>query len=186
MIDDRINDEEIIRRCLDGETDLYRALVERYRDRIYNLSYRFVGNHHSAEDIAQETFIKAFTSLEYFRWEARFSTWIYRIAVNKCKDFLKNRRRDEISLDQVGMPGSSEYSSRHDGPEEGLLRKERAMTVSEAILTLPLKYREAFVLRHVEELPYSEITCILGIPINTLKMRVFRAREALMKKLRKR
>jgi len=184
MKDEHTDDEEIIRRCCNGETELYRVLVERYQDRIFNLICRFLGNHHLAEDIAQETFIKAFSSLENFRQEARFSTWIYRIAVNKCKDFLKDRRRGEISLDRITMPGASEYSSHPDGPEDGLLRKEKVMTVEDAILTLPLKYREAFILRHVEELPYSDMTRILGLPINTLKMRVFRARKFLTRKLR--
>jgi len=142
-----------------------------------------VGSYHSAQDIAQESFVKAFESLKSFRNDSRFSTWLYRIAVNKCKDFLKDRRRDDVSLEKIAAPASSRYSSPFDGPEEGFLRRERAMTINRAILALSPIYREAFLLRHMEGLSYIEMRKILGLPINTLKMRVFRARKSLRKML---
>lgn len=180
------SDEEIIRKCLDGDSEVYRVLVERYQDRIFNLVLRFVGSHHWAEDIAQEAFIKAFESLDDFRKESRFSTWLYRIAVNRCKDFLKDRRRSEVSLEAIYSPSSSEYSSPVEDPENGLLRRERALIIEDVILTLPVKYREVFLLRHLEGFSYREIGDVLGLPINTLKMRVFRARDLLKNRLRKR
>lgn len=180
----QISDEEIIRKCLNGEKEAYRIFIERYEDKIFNLIYRYVGSYHSAQDIAQESFVKAFESLKSFRNDARFSTWLYRIAVNKCKDFLKDRRRDDVSLERIAAPASSRYSSPFDGPEEGFLRRERAMTINRAILALSPMYREAFLLRHMEGLSYYEMRKILGLPINTLKMRVFRARKSLRKMLK--
>ncbi len=182
---DARTDDEIIRECLVGRREAYRVLVERYQDRIYNLVYHYVGNHHSAEDISQEAFFKAYMSLDKFRYESRYSTWLYRIAVNKCKDYLKDRRRAELSLEDVPSPVASDFSSHPEGPEDGVLRRETAMTVNDCVLLLPLKYREAFLLRHMEDLSYEEMSAILGLPINTLKMRVFRARETLKKLLKR-
>lgn len=179
----QITDEEIIRKCLNGEREVYRVFVERYQDKIFNLIYRYVGSYDSAQDIAQEAFVKAFESLGSFRNDARFSTWLYRIAVNKCKDFLKDRRRDDVSLERVAAPASSRYSSPFVGPEEGFLRRERATNINKAILALSPMYREAFLLRHMEGLSYNEMRKILGLPINTLKMRVFRARKSLRRML---
>ena len=169
--------------ALRGDREAFGALVSRYAERIYNVAYRFVGEEADAHDVAQDTFVSAFKALSAFRADARFSTWLYRIAVNKCHDWLRTRGRFEQPREDC------EDGAYHEGlistatPERILSQKEVADRLMEAIQRVPPLYREAFVLKHVEGVGYEEMSEMLGVHRDTLKMRVYKARVQLCREL---
>jgi len=138
-----------------------------HRRAIHHIIAKLVHNREEVRDLVQETFIKAFNSLESYRKEYRFTTWLYKIAANNSIDYLRKKKIESLSLDR---------------PD--LVKKEKRLSITEAIDSLPPKYREVIVLRHQEDKSYEEISGILSIPIGTVKARIFRARELLKKKLK--
>ena len=174
----------LITRCLRNDREAFGVLVERYAEPIFNLAYRMVGNHMDAKDVAQETFLAAWKSLPQFRAHARFSTWLYRIAVNKCKDCLRGRRQQDAPADAAGENlDMAELAVDYGTPEWELSRKEMGIHLEKALQAIPISYREAFLLKHVEGLSYDEMSEILGVRGDTLKMRVYKARVELRRKL---
>ncbi len=177
---DRADEKAIIARCLNGEREAYGVLVERYKDLVHNLVYRMVGDAEAAEDIAQEAFVKAYLSLGDFRGDSRFSTWLCRIALNRCTDILRRRGREVGVRDtRNGEPYVPDLQDDRETAPVTLERREREQVLQRALGGLPVKYREAVVLRHIEGLPYREIGRILGIPAGAAKVRTFRGREML-------
>jgi len=180
---------EIIQRAIAGDERAYAEIVERYRPQIFNLIIRMVRTREEAEDLTQETFIKAFHSLLSFNAEYAFSTWLYKIAVNNCIDFFRKKRLLTTSIDTpiVAKDGELQRELPDEGdrsPDSGLIEQEHKNYIQAAIDSLPVKYREAIVLRHVHDKSYEEISAVLQIPIGTVKVRIFRAREMLKRKLR--
>lgn len=174
----------LIARSLQNDHGAFGLLVERYAEPVVNLTRRLIGDREEAEDLAQETFLAAFRALPRFRGEARFSTWLYRIAVNKCRDRLRGLR-PLIPLsgeDNDESPGP-ELAIDSADPERVLLQKELAEHLEQAIQALPLSYREAFVLKHVEGFSYEEMSDILNTGCDALKMRVYKARARLRRTL---
>ena len=158
-------------------------LVARHARSILSLTTRMLGPTADAEDVAQETFVAAFKSLSSFQFDARFSTWLYRIAVNKCTDALRARRTG-------GLAGRARRRRRQHGrptdeenAEWELEQVELAGELDKGIQALPHVYRESFVLRHIEGLGYDEMSAILGVHRDTLKMRVYKARTILCQSL---
>ncbi|HNY91814.1 MAG: ECF RNA polymerase sigma factor SigW [bacterium ADurb.Bin431] len=179
---------QLVRDAIEGDQKAYAEIVHRYRNQIYNLILRMVRRREEAEDLTQETFIKAFNALSSFNAEYAFSTWLYKIAVNNCIDHFRKKRLKTYPLDNP-IPARDgelqrEFPDHEAGPDAGLMEKERHLTIQEAIDSLPGKYREAILLRHAQDRSYEEIARLLGIPIGTVKVRIFRAREMLKKKLR--
>ena len=165
-----------------GDREAFGALVSRYAERICNVAYRMVGEEADAHDLAQETFVSAFKALTTFRADARFSTWLYRIAVNKCKDWLRTRGRFE----QPSEEGDGNYYDSlvsTETPERMLAQREVASRLHGAIQRVPPLYREAFVLKHIEGIGYEEMSEMLGVHRDTLKMRVYKARVQLCREL---
>lgn len=158
-------------------------LVERYAPTVFNLAFRMVGERADAQDLAQETFLAAFKALHTFRADARFSTWLYRIAVNKCKDWLRTHRVAQELADSGAGEERVDEAAEYWTPEQVLSQKEVADHLERAIHALPALYREAFVLKHVEGLSYEEMSEILGVNRDTLKMRVYKARRQLCQDL---
>jgi RNA polymerase sigma-70 factor, ECF subfamily len=180
------DEAELVARCKRNDRDAFSALVERYTEPILNVAYRMVGDRMEAEDLTQETFLSAWKALPGFRADSRFSTWLYRIAVNKCKDALRSRRQpDEISDGEGGSLDIAELVADETTPEREFSRKEMALHLEQALLALPVYYREAFILKHVEGLSYEEMSGIVGVAGDTLKMRVYKARAELRRKLAK-
>jgi RNA polymerase sigma-70 factor, ECF subfamily len=179
-------DEEakLIARSLKGDSDAFGQLVDRYATVIVNLAYRMVGDRTEAEDLAQETFVSAFKALPRFRAESKFSTWLYRIAANKCKDWLRAKRPGEgaqdVDVDEVLDDG---VAAEERTPERLLSQQQVAEQLDRAIQRLPPLYREAFVLKHVEGLSYEEMQEIVGVNADTLKMRVYKGRLQLSREL---
>ncbi len=181
----RSNDEaKLIARSLKQDSDAFGQLVERYATVIVNVAYRMVGDRTEAEDLAQETFVAAFKALPRFRAESKFSTWLYRIATNKCKDWLRAKRPgqavQDVDVDEVLDDG---VVAEERTPERLLSQQQVAAQLDRAIQRLPPLYREAFVLKHVEGLSYEEMQEIVGVNADTLKMRVYKGRLQLSREL---
>ncbi len=177
-------DEEdiLIARCLAGETEAYRPLVQRHQRVVFSVASRMLGSRADAEDVSQQAFVDAFAALDRFRSEGRshaFASWVIRIAINRCKDILKSKRRTEESLDDEGNGRRALFATEARDPEAELGAAEMQRALAAALLEVPLKYREVLVLKDIEELPYEEIRGILNLPLTTLKIRVVRARDML-------
>ncbi len=177
-----------IAQALEGNQKAYAWLMHKHRSSIFHIVKRMVKDDEVALDLVQETFMKAFASLGSYRSEYRFSTWLYRIAANASIDHLRKRRINALSLDRptATEDGEVEFEvpdySFH--PERDLERKEQSISIDDAINSLPSTYQEVIVLRHKDDKSYEEIADLLGVPVGTVKARIFRARELLKKKLK--
>jgi RNA polymerase sigma-70 factor (ECF subfamily) len=179
---------ELVARAQRGDRDAFSTLIVRHAPSVLSVAWRMVGDRTLADDIAQETFLAAFRALPGFRAEARFSTWLYRIAVNKCRDVQRARTAHPelgFGVDEDGDPAPEPpgESVLHRTPEDLLLDRQRAQQMSQALRRLPPLYREAFVLRHVEGLSYEEMSDVLATDGSTLRMRVYKARKELSREL---
>ena len=183
---DERTDEEILDEIVRGDMKAFDAIVRRYRDRLLNFVFRFVGDVESAEDIVQETFLRAYRNRDQYPVLLNFSTWLYTIAGNLAKSELRRRKRWRLlSLDWGDDRGGVHLSDETRRPD---LVTESAMAedqVQRAIESLPPNYREAILLRDVEGLTYEEIAEIVGCPVGTVKSRLNRARLRLQRKLRR-
>lgn len=178
-------DTDLVVAAAAGDGASFDHLVERYHRQIVNFVFRMVGNYETALDLAQEVFIKVYGSLERYNPEFKFSTWIYKIASNTAIDYL---RKQSVALSPLYMVSDDEelelpIPSKTLSPERVLERSERSAQIEEAISKLPPRYRELIVLRHVSELSYDEIADVTGLPLGTVKNRIFRARDAMRRHL---
>jgi RNA polymerase sigma-70 factor, ECF subfamily len=165
------SDDALIARVLAGEMSAYTQLVARYRAQAARYATRIVGNQDDAEDVVQDTFVRAFRSLHQCADPARFEGWLYRILINRCRTAsARAARRQRTFLDEQSLPASV-----LPGDEERGWRDE----IGRALARLDIAYREAFVLKHVEELSYDEMSALTGVGVSALKMRVKRACEQL-------
>jgi RNA polymerase sigma-70 factor, ECF subfamily len=175
-----------------GDKGAFDHLVIRHKDRIFNLCYRFLGDYEEANDCAQEAFVKAYGSLKAFRLESAFSTWLYRIAVNTCKNKLGSSaykvKRKTVSLDDPGNkeegPLPMEIQNGTPSPLARMEEKETMRLLQTALDSLPEEYKTVVALRDVEGLSYDEIAEITGLNPGTVKSRIARARTDLRNKLR--
>lgn len=178
----------LIARALDGDQKAYTLLVTKHQTAVFHIINKIVKNDEAARDLVQETFMKAFNSLATYRSEFRFSTWLYKIAANSSIDYLRKKRIQALSLDQpIETRNGSvelEVADYSYNPERDLVNKEQKFSIEAAIESLPAKYREVIVYRHKDDKSYEEIADLLGIPVGTIKARIFRARELLKKKLK--
>jgi RNA polymerase sigma-70 factor, ECF subfamily len=181
----------LVERTLAGDTHAFELLVIKYQRRIQRLIARMVRDGNLVEDIAQETFIRAYRALRQFRGEAQFYTWLYRIAVNTAKKFLLEMKRDptvsENALklddeDETSWPGNEPMEE--ETPESILAAREIAAEVNQALEDLPEDLRQAVTLREIEGLSYEEISQVMNCPIGTVRSRIFRAREAISAKIK--
>ena len=180
-----MDDLKIIESCLLGNTQMFSRLIDNYKNMVYNLTYRMSNNPQEAEDISQEAFLRAFQSLAHFNPSYKFSTWLYQITLNIIRDRFKKKELNYVSLDTPVETVDSEFFSQPadltNNPEQIISQKENLQTIQQAIYSLPLKYREVIVLRHLQDLSYIEIGNILKLPPGTVKVRLYRAREQLRK-----
>jgi RNA polymerase sigma-70 factor (ECF subfamily) len=180
---DQPDDVELVRASQQGDRDAFGALISRHARSILSLTTRMLGPV-DAEDVAQETFIAAHKALPSFKLDSKFSTWLYRIGVNKCTDSLRSRRPENTSLDVISDEGAMALAVADDEtPHDELEQAELAWELDRGIQGLPQIYRESFVLRHIEGLGYEEMSAILGVHRDTLKMRVYKARTLLCQSL---
>jgi RNA polymerase sigma-70 factor (ECF subfamily) len=181
MRDGQPSDAAVIQRCRRGEVELFRVLVERYQDRIYNLSLRLLENPDDALDAAQETFVRAYAALPQFEEERPFGPWLLRIATNTCFGLLRKRRPGMVSLDAMEdrEADAALASDEAADPQELIERTARDEEIQCAVLALPEPYRTVVLLRYMEEMPYEAIAEALGMPLGTVKTCLHRARQRL-------
>ncbi len=171
----------IIERCRKGDPEIYAVLVERYQEMICNVAFRMLGDAETAKDVAQESFISAYGSLASFKNDAKFSTWLCSIAMNKCRDHLRGRKTT-VPLDDIEELAVAQGPD----PETVLSRKQSSRELQAALSALPAEYREVIILKHVEGLDYKEMEAVLGVSANALKVKTHRAREWMKKYFEKR
>ncbi|MFL6587706.1 MAG: RNA polymerase sigma factor RpoE [Luteimonas sp.] len=181
-------DEELVKRVQAGDTAAFDLLVRKHQHRIAALIGRYVSDWSEVQDVAQETFIRAYRAMGNFRGEAQFYTWLHRIAVNTAKNHLvaHNRRppTDDIDIEDAEHFDSGIRLRDSDTPERELMRQQLEQTVMRAVEALPEELRVAINLREVDGLSYDEIAERMGCPIGTVRSRIFRAREAIDRELR--
>ena len=178
-------DGDLITGALAGEGFCFDELVKRYHRPIASFIFRMIGNRETALDLTQDVFIKVYGSLDRYRPEFKFSTWIYKIASNTAIDHLRKASLSTSPLYFVNDEEEVELQipAKGPSPERALQRSERRAQIEEVIAQLPPRYRELILLRHVSELGYDEIAEVTGLPLGTVKNRIFRAREAMRKHL---
>lgn len=165
-----MTDAELIARFLAGEEEVFNLLAGRWQKRLYNFILRYTGDREEAHDLCQQTLLRAYQSLERLRDPQRFSTWLYQIAVNTCRDEMGRRgRRPTLSLEETGEPPDPEAQ----GTEAPLLRRELRDWLSRGLQAIPEEQRAVVVMKEYQQLKFTEIAEILKLPVNTVKSRLY-------------
>lgn len=178
-------DEELVARSRGGDLESFNQLVLRWERPIYALAYRVIGREEDARDVAQETFLRAFRALSGFKGQAKFSSWLYRITLNLCRDWIRRERRTPIAqmpegLDLIEMAGEATPS---ESIEDLVARKEIGRAVARAMATLPEDQRTAIILKEYHGLTFQEIADLLDCPLSTVKTRLYQGLSVLRKQL---
>jgi RNA polymerase sigma-70 factor (ECF subfamily) len=176
-------DSELVQSTLSGRESGFEELVRRYQRPIAAYVYRMVGDYDAALDLTQEVFIKVYASLSRYRPEFKFSTWIYKIAHNAAIDHLRRHATREAVAGSETNCAETTVESRRLSPEQESERTERCSEIEIVVQLLPAPYRELILLRHSQDLSYEEIAEVTGLPLGTVKNRLFRAREAMREHL---
>lgn len=184
-----MRDEKVlVERANNGEVSAFREIVERYQKKIYYLAYDLTGNHHSAEDLSQEVFIKVFRSLKNFRGDAKFSSWLYRITVNTWISQYRKKSSTALKLwddfsDSENKPDFYVPADNHHNPEQFAEASLIQQQIEKALAKLSPRERSIFVMRHYNDLKQKDIADILGITVGTVKSTLFRAIKRLQNEL---
>jgi RNA polymerase sigma-70 factor (ECF subfamily) len=179
------SDEELVARSMGGDLDSFNQLVLRWERPIYALAYRVIGREEDARDVCQETFLRAFRALGGFKGQAKFSSWLYRIALNLCRDWIRRERRQPIAqapegVDLIELAGESSPS---ESIEVLLTRKEIGAAVAQAMAHLPEEQRTAIILKEYHGLTFQEIADMLECPLSTVKTRLYQGLTVLRRHL---
>lgn len=181
-------EKRLIKKVKKGDHQAFADLVDRYKNSVYSICLRMVGNRQEAEDLSQEAFIRAYNNISKFDSDRKFSTWLFRIATNLSIDSLR-RKKPSVSLD-AEIPGTEGLAlntllpGNTVPPDEQIIKAETEQWIQKEIGTLPDKYRSAVILKYVEDLSLREISEIMNLPVGTVKTRVHRGREMLRKNLK--
>jgi RNA polymerase sigma-70 factor (ECF subfamily) len=178
-------DEELVARSMGGDLDSFNQLVLRWERPIYALAYRVIGREEDARDVAQETFLRAFRALKGFKGQAKFSSWLYRITLNLCRDWMRRERRTPVSqapegVDIIEMAGEGTPS---ESIEDLVGRHELGRAVGKAMALLPEEQRTAIILKEYHGLTFQEIADLLDCPLSTVKTRLYQGLSVLRKHL---
>jgi RNA polymerase sigma-70 factor (ECF subfamily) len=179
-------DEELVARSADGDVESFNQLILRWERPIYALAYRVIGREEDARDVCQETFLRAFRALPGFRGQAKFSSWLYRIALNLCRDWIRRERRavelqplEGLDLATLGGGGEGDTAS----VEDVVVRRQLGRAVERAMATLPPEQRTAIVLKEYHGLTFQEIADLQGVPLSTVKTRLYQGLHVLRRRL---
>ncbi len=182
-----ITDEELVARSMDGDADSFNQLIKRWERPIYALAYRTIGREEEARDVCQETFLRAFRALPGFRGQAKFSSWLYRIALNLCRDWMRRQRRTPTvqAPEDVDI---ADLAAEH-GPSESIEtlvgRRQLGRAVAAAMARLPEEQRTAIVLKEYHGLTFQEIAEMQGVPLSTVKTRLYQGLSVVRRQLEK-
>ena len=174
-----LTDGELITNAVSGRVDGFEELVRRYQRPITSYVFRMLGNYESSLDVTQEVFIKVYNSLSKYSSEYKFSTWLYRIAHNAAIDHMRRNSMNAVSIEAENSDGTYQLQieSRRPSPEQDHERGEWRNEIDAVVKCLPPTYRDLILLRHSRDLSYDEIADVTGLPLGTVKNRLFRARE---------
>lgn len=174
----RVSDEDLMKRCREGDMGAFELIVLRYKDAIFSFTYRFVMDYHRAQDISQETFIRVFRNVNRYKSRNSFKTWLYRIAVNLCKNELRYRNRHKtLSLDDPAVDIESLSGSHYILPDKAYEKKEMLKLVKKVIEDLPVDQRMAIIMREYQDFSYEEIASALNCSLGAVKSKIYRARQ---------
>ncbi|MDX1490516.1 MAG: RNA polymerase sigma factor RpoE [Pseudohongiellaceae bacterium] len=180
-------DQQLVDRVLAGDKSAFNVLVLKYQHKVASLISRFIKDSHEVEDVSQEAFIKAYRALKLFRGDSAFYTWLYRIAVNTAKNHLvaKGRRPPavDVDVDDAQFGEESDVLRDTETPEANMRKEALQRVINKAVDDLPDELRTAFTLREFSGLSYEDITQVMNCPVGTVRSRIFRAREAIDKKI---
>ena len=178
-------DEELVARSISGDADSFNELILRWERPIYALAYRTIGREEDARDVCQETFLRAFRALPGFRGQAKFSSWLYRIALNLCRDWIRRERRTPVSQVPEGLDLADIAAER--GPvesiEELVARHDLSRVVAKAMEELPDEQRTAIILKEYHGMTFQEIADLQGCPLSTVKTRLYQGLTVLRRRL---
>lgn len=178
-----MEEKDLIQQSKDGSEEAFAALVRRYKTKVFNLAFSLTGDRDTADDLAQEAFIKAYFGLPKFQFRSEFGTWLYRITVNHVRDYLRKKSRlSEISMEKV-KEISSGQEDETEKKEKMLTEEQKRKLLRQAIRTLPEKHQVILSLRDIQGLSYEEVAEVLKIPPGTVDSRLFRARKMLREKI---
>ena len=181
------SDEELVARSIGGDLDSFNQLVLRWERPIYALAYRVIGREEDARDVCQETFLRAFRSIGGFKGQAKFSSWLYRIALNLCRDWIRKQRRTPVYQAPEGVDVIE--MAAEQGPTESIedlvARNVQSRAVAEAMKALSDDQRTAIVLKEYQGLTFQEIADLLGCPLSTVKTRLYQALVVLRREMQK-
>jgi RNA polymerase sigma-70 factor (ECF subfamily) len=181
-------DQELVRRVQKGDKRAFDLLVRRYQHKIHGLVSRFIRSPDEIDDVVQESFIKAYRALPRFRGDSAFYTWVYRIAINTAKNHLVARSRRppdvDVEVSDAEFIESADHLRDSESPESALARDQLERTIDDAIRALPEDLRSAVTLREFDGLSYEQIAAIMECPVGTVRSRIFRAREAIDKRIK--
>lgn len=178
-------DEELVARSIGGDADSFNELIHRWERPIYALAYRQIGREEDARDVCQETFLRAFRALKGFRGQAKFSSWLYRIALNLCRDWMRRERRTPIVqvLEDVDLMDLAAAREPSESIEERVARHDLTRVVERAMALLPEEQRTAIVLKEYHGLTFQEIADLVGCPLSTVKTRLYQGLAVLRREL---
>jgi RNA polymerase sigma-70 factor (ECF subfamily) len=173
-----IEDQVLVERVLSGDNRAFERLVEKYKKRIYYLAYKMTRDHDSADELAQESFVKAYQALSRFKKDYSFYTWIYRICVNLSINFLK-KEKNSVSTDLISDKELLQFSKNVSNQLESMITSEQAAIVKQALETIPPDQKAVFILKTYENMTYEQMANVLNCSIGTVMSRLFRARHKL-------
>src|SRR6476659_9868055 len=181
-------DEELVALSMGGDLDSFNQLVLRWERPIYALAYRVIGQEEDARDVAQETFLRAFRALPGFKGQANFSSWIYRIALNLCRDWIRRKRRTPVSQlpEDVDLSELAAEQGPSESVEDLVARRELSAVVEQAMALLPEEQRTAVILKEYHGMTFQEIADLQGCPLSTVKTRLYQGLSVLRKHLKDR
>ncbi len=186
-MDNQETDNQLVERVLKNDTKAFTLLVLRYQHKVLGLIGRFVKDPYEAEDVAQESFLKAYRALSSFRGDSAFYTWLYRIAVNTAKNYLVSKGRrppsTDVDVNDAQLVDDSSLLRELESPDAALEKEDLRKVIQLAIEELPEELRTAFSLREFSGLSYEDITQVMDCPVGTVRSRIFRAREAIDKRI---
>ncbi|HMQ69687.1 MAG TPA: sigma-70 family RNA polymerase sigma factor [Ignavibacteria bacterium] len=181
-----LTDEELIKKFQNGDIDAYNEIVFRFKDKLVNFLYRYTGSREESEDIAQDTFLKIYTSKHLYREIGKFSTWMYTIAINFARTKIRKKKKyNSFSLSRFGEEDEKDYDLPSDviAPDDSVNAGTESYYIQKAIDALSDKLRQVIILRDIQDLDYDEIATITDLPLGTVKSRINRGRECLKEML---
>ncbi|SHH14489.1 RNA polymerase sigma factor [Tepidibacter thalassicus] len=177
-----LNENELIKKCINGDVDAFEELIKAYKQKAYNIALNMLKNPEDAMDVSQEAFIKVYKYIKNFNQKSSFSTWLYRIVINTCLDFIKKNEKNRIySIDDFIDNKQKEIEDNYNNPEVVLDRKVRNQEIHNAIKQLSPVLKTAVILRDIQGFSYDEISSIMNCSLGTVKSRIKRGRENLKK-----